>query len=229
VRPAVNCSYPTIAGLRINASGQSQDPTTRASISIGPKVVAVQLSSRSGPAYHERDFAGTAGVTGFDVARGAHLAVALHEVARPKGVSAGSIAKITKVTGQIDCGTQNVGKSGIAVTGDTGDGTLTGPLTSVRVACFAAGSDNYVVIRGIGKIGSTPVEVFVNAQPARFVVGITPKSGTARRYSSDAYATSLPTDVGVHIKGDANESDGISTAHKVHVEGDATCGNAPAT
>ncbi len=225
----VNCSYPTIDGVRINAAGQPKDPSTSATLSIGPKVVTVRLTSGAGPTYHERDFTGTAGVTGFDAARGAHLTVQLREVARPKGVTAGSIGKVTSVTGQVNCGTQNIGKSTVAVTGKTGDGTLTGPLTSVRVACFASGQDNYVVIRGIGKVGSTPAEVYVNAQPARFVVGITPKTGTPRRYSSDVYATSLPTDVGLNVKGDAVESDGISTANSVHVEGAATCGNAPAT
>jgi hypothetical protein len=225
----VNCSYPTIDGVRINAAGQSKDPNTSATISIGPKVVTVRLSSGSGPSYQERDFTGTAGVTGFDAARGAHLAVRLREVARPKGVTAGSIPKVTSLTGQVDCGTQNIGKSTVAVTGKTGDGTLTGPLKSVRVACFAAGSDNYVVIRGIGKVGSIPAEIYVNAQPARFVVGITPKTGKPRSYSSDVYATSLPTDVGLSVKGDAVESDGISAANTVHVEGGATCGNAPAT
>jgi len=222
----VNCSYPTLDGVRINASGQSQDPTTTASISIGPKIVTVRLSAGVSPNYHERDFTGT-GVTGFGAAQGAHLSGKLHEAPRPKGVTPGSIAAITSLSGDVTCGTQHVGQSTITVSGNTGDGTLTGPLQSVRVACFVAGDDNYVVVRGIARLGSKRAEVFVNGKPASFVVGVTPEGGTPRSYSSDAYATSLPTDTGLQVKGDAIESDGRSTTNKLHVTGHATCGNAP--
>jgi hypothetical protein len=224
--PIVNCSYPTLDGLRINTSGQSQDPTTTMAISVGPKTVAVRLSAGSGPTYHERDFTGT-GLTGFDPAKGVHLDGKLREAAPPKGATPGSVAKITSISGDVTCGTQTVGKSTIKVSGKTGDGTLSGPLESVRVACFVAGDNNYVVVRGIGTMGSKRAEVYVDGQPAQFLVGVTAAGGTPRAFSSDPYATSLPTDTGLHVKGDGVESDGRGTTNKVHVEGDATCGNAP--
>jgi hypothetical protein len=224
--PIVNCSYPTLAGLRINAAGHTHDSATNATISIGPKAVTVRLSTGAGPGYHERDFTGT-GATGFDATKGVHLEGKLREAAPAKGVTPGSLAKVTGISGDVTCGSQSVGKSTIKVSGKTGDGTLSGPLDPVRVSCFAAGADNYVVIRGIGTIGSKRAEVYVDGQPARFVVGVTAAGGTPRLYASDPYATSLPTDTGLHVKGDGVESDGLSTTNKVHVEGDATCGNAP--
>lgn len=224
--PIVNCSYPTLDGLRITAAGQPQDPASTVSISIAPKAVTVTLQSGTGPGLHERVFTGS-GVSGFDAAHGATLDASLHETT-PTGVTPGTIGALTRVHGTVDCGTQKPGSSTMSVTGKTRAGTLSGPLESVRVGCFVNGDDNYVVVRGIGKVGNKRAEVFVNAQPARFIVGVTlPKTGSLS-YASDPYATSLPTDVGATVKGDAVEGGGSATgSNTLHVEGGAKCGNAP--
>jgi hypothetical protein len=112
---------------------------------------------------YQRVFTGS-GVTGFDAARGATLDSNLRET-HPAGAVPGTIGALTRVHGTVDCGNQNVGTSTVTVTGKTGLGTLTGPLESVRVACFVSGDDNYVVIRGIGKVGTKRAEVFVNRSP----------------------------------------------------------------
>jgi len=223
--PIVNCSFPTLDGTRITASGQPQDPASTVSLSIAPKVVTVTVQSGSGPGFHEREFTGS-GVTAFDAAKGATVDAQLHETT-PTGVTPGTIGALTRVNGMVDCGTQKPGASTVAVRGKTGVGTLSGPLESVRVACFASGDDNYVVVRGIGKVGTKRAEVFVNGQPARFIVGVKLAGAKPRSYASDPYSTSLPTDLGLHVKGDAVEGDGLATGNTLHVEGDATCGNAP--
>ena len=223
--PIVNCSFPTLDGLRITTSGQPQDPASTVAVSIAPKTVTVTVQSGTGPRAHERVFTGS-GVTGFDAAHGATIDAALHETT-PTGATPGRIGALTRVQGTVDCGTQNRGSSTVAVTGKTAAGTLNGPLESVRVACFVNGDDNYVVIRGIGKVGKKRAEVFVTAQPARFIVGVTRPGAAPLSYASDPYATSLPTDVGATIKGDATPGASGATGSTLHVEGGATCGNAP--
>jgi hypothetical protein len=224
--PIVNCSYPTLDGVRITASGQPQDPASTVALTIAPKSVTVTLQSGTGPRVYQRVFTGS-GVTGFDAARGATLDSSLRET-HPAGAVPGTIGALTRVHGTVDCGNQNVGTSTVTVTGKTGVGTLTGPLESVRVACFVSGEDNYVVIRGIGKVGTKRAEVFVNAQPARFIVGVEPAGGQRLAFASDPYATSLPTDVGANVKGDAVEGNDLATGGPtLHVEGGAKCGNAP--
>jgi hypothetical protein len=224
--PLVQCSYPTLDGLRITASGQPQDPASTVALSIAPKSVTVTVQAGSGAGLHERVFTGS-GVTGFDAAQGATVDAKLRET-KPKGFTPGTIGAVTRVHGTIDCGNQNPGSSTVTVTGKTGAGSLTGPLESVRVACFVNGEDDYVVIRGIGKVGSKRAEVFVNAQPARFIVGVTPSGGAHLAFASDPYATSLPTDLGATVKGDAAEGNDLATGgNTLHVEGGAKCGNAP--
>ena len=193
---------------------------------IAPKSVSVILQSGTGPRAYQRVFTGS-GVTGFDAAHGATLDSNLRET-HPAGAVPGTIGALTRVHGTVDCGNQNVGTSTVTVTGKTGAGPLTGPLESVRVACFVSGDNNYVVIRGIGKVGTKRAEVFVNAQPARFIVGVAPAGGKHLAFASDPYATSLPTDVGANVKGDAVEGNDLATGGPtLHVEGGAKCGNAP--
>jgi len=226
VDPIVNCSYPTLDGVRITASGQPQDPASTVDLTIAPKSVTVTLQSGTGPTAYRRVFTGS-GVTGFDAAHGATLDSSLRET-HPAGAVPGTIGALTRVHGTVDCGTQNPGSSTVAVTGNTGVGKLSGPLESVRVACFVNGEDNYVVVRGIGRVGTKRAEVFVTGQPARFIVGVTLPGAQPRSYASDPYATSLPTDVGLTVKGDAVPGNGLATGGPtVHVEGGAKCGNAP--
>src|SRR4051812_21986595 len=183
VDPIVNCSYPTLDGVRITASGQPQDPASTVALTIAPKSVTVILQSGTGPRAYQRVFTGS-GVTGFDAAHGATLDSNLRET-HPAGAVPGTIGALTRVHGTVDCGNQNVGTSTVTVTGKTGVGPLAGPLESVRVACFVSGDDNYVVIRGIGKVGTKRAEVFVNAQPARFIVGVAPAGGKHLAFASD--------------------------------------------
>jgi hypothetical protein len=224
--PIVNCSFPTLDGVRITAFGQPRDPAATVTLSIAPKAVTVTVQSGTGPGSHERTFTGS-GVTGFNATHGATVDAPLHETTR-RGVTPGAIGALNHVEGQVDCGSQNAGTSTVTVAGRTSAGTLNGPLESVRVACFVNGDDNYVVVRGIGKVGTKRAEVFVTLQPARFIVGVTPAGGKALAFSSDPYATSLPTDVGATVKGDAVEGNGPATGGpSLHVEGGAKCGNAP--
>jgi len=224
--PTVLCSYPTLDGLRITAFGAPRDKAATLTLSIAPKAVTATVRSGSGATAQERVFSGS-GVTGFDPARGATIDAKLHETT-PAGVTRGTIGRLSRVHGTVKCGSQNRGSSTVAVTGKTGVGTLSGPLESVRVSCIASGNDDYVVIRGIGKVGKKRAEVSVNAQPARFIVGVTLPGAPPLRYASDPYATSLPTGVGATLKGDAVSGDGSTTGGPtLHVEGDAKCGNAP--
>jgi hypothetical protein len=59
-------------------------------------------------------------------------------------------------------------------------------------------------------------------------VGVAPAGGKHLAFASDPYATSLPTDVGANVKGDAVEGNDLATGGPtLHVEGGAKCGNAP--
>ncbi len=225
---SVNCSYPTLAGLRINAFGQAPDSNVRATVTLSADTVLVRVSTGARQGYHERDFTGS-GVTGFDAARGAQIDAKLRETNGAPGTTPGTLGALTSIKGDVDCGSQRPGTSTIEVSGPSGDGVLSGKLDPVRVQCFASadGSDNFVVVRGIAKVGAKRAEVFVNGQPAKFIAGVRVAGGRDRTFASDVYATSLPTDTGLHVKGDAVESDGLGTTNTLHVEGDAVCGNAP--
>jgi hypothetical protein len=188
---------------------------------LSPGAVRMRVASGSGSTYRQREFDGT-GVTGFDGARGAQIDSTLHEN-KAAAYSPGTLPAATSIKGDIYCGGQRPGSSTILVSGDTGEGVVSGGLDPVRVQCHTSTLGKTVNAVGILKLGTKRVLVFVNGQPGSFMVLISPPGGTTKNFKS-ASGTATTTDTGMHVSGDVVEQVAAGTAHTVHAAGDAVCG-----
>jgi hypothetical protein len=229
-KPSVSCDNPGLDGSQITVGGRpagQQDPAGPSFFMfVSAGTVFVRVSTGSGTDYRAREFTGT-GVTGFDAATGAQLDSTLAETT-DAATNKGTLAAVSAIKGSINCGNFTAGTSAVKLTGDTADGAVNGTFDPVLVTCTTSeqGSfqGNYVIVRGITSVGSAKAMFFVTTQPdGTLVVFETVQPSGQHQYMGAAGSGSPRTD-GVTIKGDAVEQ-GVTPAHTIHVEGDATCGS----
>ena len=107
---------------------------------------------------------------------------------------------------------------------DTADGAVNGKLDPVLVTCTTNQQGNFVIVRGITRVGSMKGMFFVTTQPdGTLVVFESGQTSGQHQYKGPAGSGSPRTD-GVTIKTDAVEQ-GVTLPHTIHIEGDAKCGS----
>lgn len=216
---AIRCDFPSTDGSMITVIGQPTDPNLSVYVDVLPGEITVRYDSGSGSTYVERDFAGT-GVTSFDAGKGAQIDSQLAEV--PNSDAHGSLGVLTAISGKIDCGNQMPGSSTLMLSGPTPKGTLNGGLDPVNVECVTNTYGKSVSVIGIAQVGTTPTLVVISISPGTLSVSA---SGDGF-YRNTATAMATLTATGAHVDGDLVEQNlaAGSTAHTIHMSGDATCG-----
>jgi hypothetical protein len=217
---AIRCNFPSTGGLQITVLGQPADPNLSVFVFVSQGNVSVRYDSGSGATYVERDFAGT-GVSSFDASKGATIDTQLTEVSTTD--AHGSLGVLTALSGSIDCGNQMPGSSTLTITGPTAKATLSGGLDPVNVECISNTSNgSSVSITGVAQVAGTPTISIISVSPNAFTVYV-PGAGFFR---NTATAVATLTATGAHVDGDAVEQNlaAGTTAHTVHVTGDAVCG-----
>jgi hypothetical protein len=188
--------------------------------------VRVVVSSGSGSDYRERAFEGP-GVESFDATEGAVIQSSLEASALGAGPPSRTVGTITAIKGSADCGEQTPGAATVAFTGDTAEGTLASVrLDPVLVQCNADPLGNEVVALGLVPVGSNKAHVKLSlTSDGAVTVDETLPSGS-HRYLSTGAATITST--GAHVSADVVEQGVAPPGHRLHVEGDLSCGSHPA-
>ena len=197
----------------------AQTPTTNVfvRVSVLTTGMTVQLVTGSGADYKSRTFTG-AGISNFDPLKGVDLNSPLTEAPEP-GASPGTLGKITSITGKIDCGNQKPPTSTLTLSGDTPQGTLSGPLNPVSVACYPTN----VLIIGLISAGSTPMLIDMNIASGLVTFFTSPKVGGQSQYAAPAGSATY-TPPTAHVDGSAVEQvPAGTTARSVHIVGDVNC------
>jgi|HubBroStandDraft_6_1064221.scaffolds.fasta_scaffold20536_4 hypothetical protein len=221
----VTCEEPSLSGAEIFAFESAADPSVGVFLTIRAGFINVRLASGSGAAYTERDFAGS-GVKSFGAASGAHFSSSLSE-ATPVGTHKGAVEAITSIAGSVSCGTFTPGGGTVTVTGDTGDGTLSGSLTSTRVECGGSGQGSYAIVAGLSRVGSTPALINIDGGSGASPLYVTVSTASQTRQFSNS-ATGLVTFSagGVAYHGTLTETAASGPGgHMVMVSGSVTCGS----
>jgi hypothetical protein len=215
------CDRPSLDGPTIFYLGHSGSSGPQVVIFVRAGYVEVRLGTGSGTTLHVRSFEGS-GVTGFDGATGATLDSTLTETT-PAGTAIGDLGAVTSIKGSLDCGNETLGTSTVAITGETGMGTL-GPLTDALVTCTIVSTGTFVGITSLTTAGTTPVLVIVTAGTASLQVAVETKTEVDFFSNTDAGATTMAAD-GASMSGDAKDAAKTGAIqHTIHVAGDATCG-----
>src|ERR1700680_148402 len=221
----VNCDEPSLSGLEIFAFENAADPSVGVFLAIRAGFINVRLASGSGTAYTERDFAGP-GVTSFGAARGAQFSSSLTEVTAA-GTHKGTVEAITSIAGSVSCGTFTPGGGTVTVTGDTGNGMLSGPLTSIRVGCGGSGQGSYATVAGMSHVGSAPalINTAGGSGASPLFVTVSTASGAQQFTTSATGVVTFPAG-GVSYNGTLTETAASGPgSHTVMVSGSAICGS----
>ena len=217
----VQCSLPQLDGTAIRIDTTAADGATAIVVVVHAGKVTVIASMGAGAQARSRSFTGQ-GVHGFDAGSGASIDTSLTETT-PSGTASQGIGALSGMTGTIDCGNSQPGRTTARVTGDVAAGHLDGVPNPVKVACHG-GATPSVSIAGIVTAGTTPVLVFVVVQPDSASAGVSTATG-ATFYTAKATGLGVLSGTGVTVKADLTEntpSGGVR--HTLHVEGAATCG-----
>lgn len=218
----ITCSFPGVAGPIITVAANSADPGIGAFMFVARDGVHLRISSGSGATYRQRVFDG-AGVRAFDAARGARLDVALHETGTASGPSA-ALPAPTRLEGDVNCGGQRPGSSTIVLRGQTSRGAIDGRLDAAHVSCTSTPSGKFVTAVGIVKVGGTPTVVFVDGQPKALQIFVEPANSAPLVYNGPASAVQT-TAHGMHVDGDATSvASAKNPSATLHLSGDAECG-----
>ncbi|HEX4578421.1 MAG TPA: hypothetical protein VH498_00315 [Candidatus Dormibacteraeota bacterium] len=217
----VNCEEPSLVGEAIYAFQGTADPAVGTLLTIRDGHIAVRLGSGSGSSYTERDFIGT-GVTSFGAASGAQFSSSLTEVT-PAAQKKGTIESISSISGSVSCGTFAPGGGTVSVVGDTGNGMISGSLTSIRVVCLAPSSGRTAVVRGLTHVGSTPAIVEIGGGTGGNPLVVGESTASASNQFSSTATTGLLTFGANSVTYHATVTDTAGT-HSVMVSGTATCG-----
>jgi hypothetical protein len=216
---SITCNMPSTDGLQISVLAQPADPNLSVFVFVQPGKVSVRFDSGAGSTYVERDFEGT-GVTNFDAAKGAQIDAQLTEV--PATGAHGTLGVLTSLSGAIDCGNQTPGSSTLALSGPTAKGALVGGLDQANVRCVTDKYGSRVEIMGIANVGTAPTLIIVSVSPG--VASVSASGDGFFRNGSAAVAALTAT--GAHVDTDLVEENPAkgTTAHTIHLSGDATCG-----
>ena len=221
----VRCDEPSLSGTEIFAFENAADPSVGVFLTIRAGFISVRLASGSGSAYTERDFAGS-GVTSFGGASGAQFSSSVTE-ATPAGTHKGTVEAITSIAGSVSCGTFTPGGGTVTVTGDTGNGMLSGPLTSIRVGCGGSGQGSYAIVAGISHAGSAPalINIAGGSGASPLFVSVSTASGGEQFSNSATGLVTFPAG-GVTYNATVTETAASGPGgHTVMVSGSATCGS----
>ena len=217
----VQCSEPSVDGPTIVVYGLTPSGVSLY-VTIQAHMVVVRAATSSGTTYAQREFDATAGISGFDAARGAKVDATLTE---NKAISdkPGTIGAVKSVTLSVDCANQQPGSASITVTGNTAGGALgTGPLTSARADCGSYPQGKTASVVALTKIGGKTALIIIGVTWA----GITVATGDGHFYTNTSPASGSATDKGGHWNGDVTDP---SSGTKLHVSGNATCGSSSKT
>jgi hypothetical protein len=218
----VRCNFPDLDGVGIAVLAVPPDGTSLARIALRPGRVKVIVGTGDGPDYHERAFEG-AGVTSIDPARHAVVDSTLTETAATTGSTKGSIGVLTSIKGSVECGDQTPGTSTVSLTGTTREGTLVSAvLDPVRVECDPTADGDELAASGLVQIGATKALVSIGLTSDGAVTVDEALPSGSHRYVSAGTAT--VTSTGAHVRADVVEQNAPPPAHRLHVEGDFTCG-----
>lgn len=221
----VTCDAPSLSGETIDFFESTADPVVGAFVTVRAGSINVRLASGSGATYTERDFDGS-GVTSFGAASGAQFSTSLTD-ATPAGGNKGTIETISSISGSVSCGTFTPGSGTITVTGDTGNGMLSGPLTSIRVGCGNSGGQ-YATVMGLSHVGSTPalIELAGGTRSSPFFVAVMTASGTQDFTNPATGLVTFPAG-GVAYNATVTEqtASGSAGTHTLMASGTATCGS----
>jgi hypothetical protein len=220
---SVRCNFPSLDGQGIAVLARAADSTSLARVAVHATKVKVIISSGEGPDYHERVFEGT-GVTGFDPAKRAVVDASLTESTPPVGARPRTVGAVTAIKGTVECGDQTAGSSTVVITGETPAGTLAAvKLDPVRAECYRSPDGDEVVASGLAKIGTTTALIGISLQ-SDGGISLTETVPTAtRRYLASGTTTVTPN--GGDLRGDVVEQGIVAaSAHRLHVEGELTCG-----
>jgi hypothetical protein len=221
----VRCDEPSLSGPEIFAFENTADPSVGVFLTIRAGFINVRLASGSGTAYTERDFAGP-GVTSFGAASGTQFSSSLTE-ATPAGTHKGTVEAITSIAGSVSCGTFTPGGGNVTVTGDTGNGVLNGPLTSIRVGCGGSGQGAYAIVAGLSHVGSAPalINLAGGSGASPLFVTVSTASGAQQFTNSATGLVTFPAG-GVTYNATLTETTASGPgSHTVMVSGSATCGS----
>ena len=221
----VTCDEPSLSGAEIFAFENAADPSVGVFLTIRGGFINVRLASGSGAAYTERDFAGS-GVTSFGAASGAQFSSSLIE-ATPAGTHKGTVEAITSIAGSVSCGTFTPGGGTVTVTGDTGSGTLSGSLTSIRVECGGSGQGSYAIVAGLSRVGSAPALINVDGGSGASPLFVTVSTASGAQQFSSSATGRVTFSAGVatyHATLTQTAASGAGD-HMVMVNGSATCGS----
>jgi hypothetical protein len=195
-------------------------------MSIRKGFIDVRLGSGSGKTYTERDFQGS-GVSGFDATRGATVNSTLTDMTAA-GTAKGTIGAVSSISGTVDCGNQHPGSGEITVTGDTGDGVVSGNVTSLLVRCDTTATGQNDLVLGLTHVGAAPafVEIGGGAGTGTITLFVALQTATGSHfYSTTTPGTQSFSTGHITYKGTATEAAAAGGApHSVAVAGNATCG-----
>ena len=225
---SITCGLPSFDGPEISAGGTFASGPGFV-LFVTAKHLEARVGSGAAATLKLRTFSG-AGVVSFDSSSGVKLDSDLTETT-PAGSAIGTLGALSHISGNLDCGNQQPGTANITISGTASDGTLAGALTTPHVQCTMIGSTRYVTVQALGLAGSTPVLVFVNADPGLLQVVMAAQGATTSGvYSTKTAGAFTATADGVQISAEvvqnlpAGASPAPNPALTLHVEGTATCG-----
>jgi len=218
----ITCDQPGLDGPSISVLGKAGASGPQVVLFISAGHVEARVGTGAAETLKLRTFVGT-GVTGFDAATGATLDTQLTETT-DKGTAVGDLGALSSISGTVDCGDQLPGTSAIVLSGESALGTIGATFTGAHVTCRVIGPATYVTVEELGRAGTTPVLVFVNAS-ADLLQAVLETKTVASVYSSKAPGLVNLTQGGVTVAGDLTETvKAGEKPHVLHVAGDATCG-----
>jgi hypothetical protein len=219
----VRCNEPTKTGDVIAVSGSASDGSFLAYITATAGDVTVRLTQSQGSSLYERTF-DTAGVSGFDAARGASISGDLIE-STPAGTKTGTIGAPTSLSGSIDCAGQQRGTAAITLTGTLPEGTLNTQIGSARVECVNNPAGSSIDVIGVVTLGGSPVIATVDISSGQALVTIVAGSGYYYLTASGADAGKLTGPDSGTVNGTATGTgNGGGATQQLEVSGTATCG-----
>ena len=229
----VQCDFPSFDGPEIVLFGTGGTVGQALRVILAANSVSVRYAGGAGKTYVERDFTGT-GVTNFDASKGATFDSPLQTA--PTATATADLGALASIKGSVDCGDQTAGTSTLSVTGATAVGQLNvTAFDSVRVECDTSVKyGNSVQVIGLATVGGTPTQFIIDGSAAQFSVAQYPKGAATTLFYvgkvADGATVTLSAN-GVHISGSATQQSAPAgtTAAKVTVSGDATCGSTVAS
>ncbi|MEO8897475.1 MAG: hypothetical protein ABI352_07790 [Candidatus Dormibacter sp.] len=112
------------------------------------------------------------------------------------------------------------------VTGSSADGAIDVTTSQFRVECLTGSSGTFVGVTGVTTVNGVRAREIVSIGVSSLQFADEPVQGTAHFYIAQGNVGTTVSPTGGHVNGDAAEQVAAGAApHKIHVQGDATCGS----